>query len=1266
MKRFILISVSLLALGGLVLGGYAAWKLWPRTTTYYTDAATIRTDAAATDPRDVLWQPPSILAGLDAGSDASEPALSADGRTLVFVRGRAGHDAELYHSSLDESGRWSSPRPLTELNTGYDELGPSLSADGRTLYYYSDRPGSVGGYDIWTARRGESGWTPPANAGPLVNTDSSETSPALSPDGRRLYFASDRPAGGASQATFAPAHSEPAANETAGPRQYDLYVTELLADGPAAATPVAGVNSADNEAAPAVSPYGDFLYFASNRGGGHGGYDLYRARFVDGALQAPENLGADVNTAANELDPEVHLGGFAMLFSSDRSEGAAAAALAGARRPYRLYQVKSREVFRQAHTQRGEIDWAELWRLIAPNLLWAALALLLILLFFSLMRDFRERQIGLLARCLLASLFIHLLLMLLFNVWQVTTALADAMGGRSRMQIALVSTAAGSEIGRQIRGELTDASRPQTLDLAARMDFSPPVDDAPEPAAEAVTVPQTRAGLETVATAVTTTPREADLDATAVAEPVAVASAEQVPAPSADVPFDVPDAASPSDAVESAPAEPAAEPVQTPSPASAELVNAEAFEPRRSHESPRSLSTDAVAEAQPQASVTADATEAGPSDDWTPNPPTAVHAVEAREVDAAIAAPDEPAPLAQAEPSIEAPRAVAVRNAGKAAFTPTTQPAEAEHALHAEPVSAVDTAVARSEPVRTDPNAREAVHDPGNVAVSEIAAEPEPLRLARVDGTIRLPRDEATGEPADSESNASLAAAESATMRADAIFDDSHDAARQPVDLVAPATGAANPDEFAGPAAAAVANAKEADWHGKPASGEPAAVAVTLAARVDIPLAAPEDAATSQYDAESSTAPVASEPEIPRLAAAGESTSADAPEEVRLAPVRVEVALAAPADAKIDAADTGQSASAPAATMPRVGLEPAAAPLAALQLSPVLDLVAAESPGTAASGYAPATPAREVPRLAAAGDASDIDAPREVRLSPDPLSANELSSPPVVLDAAAGDAEADRDAPVPNAAPGDADHSPPQRLAALSLGLPAETEQPLAIVHGRVLDARTGAPIDAAAVRLVLVEGEPLVVHTDPAGQYRLEIPPVPDNFALSASAEGYVPGSLNVSAAALTHGPVRADFRLDEVTETIIALEDEPDVHHLGNDRFEGRVNSQFQRESEGSVHRATFVLGEEHNLDGVVGAEIHLLAKGVQCPHVLRINGHLVSRRLRSSPADGSFGEFRAEFDPAWLRTGVNRFKLTAKECRGDLDDFEFVNVRIQLHRD
>jgi hypothetical protein len=83
-----------------------------------------------------------------------------------------------------------------ELNTSSSDLSPSLTADGLRIYFYSDRAGGSGGYDIWTAVRAS--WATPFSAPVPVaelDTASADRDPHVSADGLVMFFASDRPGG---------------------------------------------------------------------------------------------------------------------------------------------------------------------------------------------------------------------------------------------------------------------------------------------------------------------------------------------------------------------------------------------------------------------------------------------------------------------------------------------------------------------------------------------------------------------------------------------------------------------------------------------------------------------------------------------------------------------------------------------------------------------------------------------------------------------------------------------------------------------------------------------------------------------------------------------------------------------------------------------------------------------------------------------------------------------------------------------------------------
>ncbi|HVP73358.1 MAG TPA: carboxypeptidase regulatory-like domain-containing protein, partial [Phycisphaerales bacterium] len=223
-------------------------------------------------------------------------------------------------------------------------------------------------------------------------------------------------------------------------------------------------------------------------------------------------------------------------------------------------------------------------------------------------------------------------------------------------------------------------------------------------------------------------------------------------------------------------------------------------------------------------------------------------------------------------------------------------------------------------------------------------------------------------------------------------------------------------------------------------------------------------------------------------------------------------------------------------------------------------------------------------------------------------------------------------------------------------------------VRGTVTDAATGAPLPGAMVKLDMSIGSGvLIAVSDANGRYALALPELPADFvALSASRDGYTPSTVNIAKAEAVEAQVVRDFALEPHRASVIALEEDPEVHHLGNDEFEGAINSQFQKRSEGGSYEATFVLGPQHLPPRVRTAEVVLMVKGVQAQNGLFINGERLQTRMNRAPRDGSFGEFRAEIPLELLREGDNTFGVRASTSMGDLDDFEFVNVQIQFDAD
>jgi OmpA-OmpF porin, OOP family len=128
------------------------------------------------------------------------PVLTADEQLLIFTR-RTGfndmHDEDLVVCSKDENGRWSAPSSISPvINTEMNEGTCTISADGRKLIFTSCAGrDNFGSCDLYESIRIGDNWSAPKNLGPLVNTSAWESQPSLSADGRTLYFISDRRSG---------------------------------------------------------------------------------------------------------------------------------------------------------------------------------------------------------------------------------------------------------------------------------------------------------------------------------------------------------------------------------------------------------------------------------------------------------------------------------------------------------------------------------------------------------------------------------------------------------------------------------------------------------------------------------------------------------------------------------------------------------------------------------------------------------------------------------------------------------------------------------------------------------------------------------------------------------------------------------------------------------------------------------------------------------------------------------------------------------------
>jgi len=188
-------------------------------------------------------------------------SLTADNKHIFFTickQEGTNFNCDIYFSSFIK-GEWQEIKSLGPLVNGPNswDSQPTVSADGKTLYFASNRAGGLGELDIWkTSRQADGNWGAPENLGPTINTAGSEKSPFFHSDGQTLYFSSDG---------------------LMGFGAYDIFMSKLEEKGNWKAPKNLGypINSEKDDLGFFVSTDGKTGYFASDKLKGAGGWDIY-------------------------------------------------------------------------------------------------------------------------------------------------------------------------------------------------------------------------------------------------------------------------------------------------------------------------------------------------------------------------------------------------------------------------------------------------------------------------------------------------------------------------------------------------------------------------------------------------------------------------------------------------------------------------------------------------------------------------------------------------------------------------------------------------------------------------------------------------------------------------------------------------------------------------------------------------------------------------------------------------------------------------------
>jgi len=189
----------------------------------------------------------------------SNLTVSPDGNTLFIYKDGVG-EGDIFFSERQPDGTWTMPKPLPgTINSPYRESSVSITRDGSTIYFASERPGGLGVSDIYSAKKNAKGaWSMIKNLGPSINTEYEEDSPYIDYDGKTLYFSSMGRKGMGGRDLFKSTLLDDEKNQWSEPENLGYPI-----------------NTPDDDVFITGTSTPNRFYFASERAGGYGYSDIY-------------------------------------------------------------------------------------------------------------------------------------------------------------------------------------------------------------------------------------------------------------------------------------------------------------------------------------------------------------------------------------------------------------------------------------------------------------------------------------------------------------------------------------------------------------------------------------------------------------------------------------------------------------------------------------------------------------------------------------------------------------------------------------------------------------------------------------------------------------------------------------------------------------------------------------------------------------------------------------------------------------------------------
>lgn len=226
------------------------------------------------------------------------PVLTGDNEKMIFTR-RTDNQEDFYESDYI-NGQWTNVAPVSDINTSGNEGANTIAVDGKTMIFtICDRRRTYGSCDLFICKKQNGKWSQIKNMGDVINSESWDSHPSLSHDGKILYFSSDRPGGYGGK---------------------DIWVSHLSDKGNWTKPECldTSINTSADDFTPFIHADNQTLYFTSTGHQGLGDSDLFMSKKVNDKWSKAVNLGYPINTEDHEGGIFITLDGKTAYFCTDR------------------------------------------------------------------------------------------------------------------------------------------------------------------------------------------------------------------------------------------------------------------------------------------------------------------------------------------------------------------------------------------------------------------------------------------------------------------------------------------------------------------------------------------------------------------------------------------------------------------------------------------------------------------------------------------------------------------------------------------------------------------------------------------------------------------------------------------------------------------------------------------------------------------------------------------------------------------------------------